>query len=610
MSRSTESDLDRSLHASVLKREAQKERRRRAEAKEEESYHNIGSGGEMTKQKLKEIIESDRRMYYRTEELNDKLYIHYKGWNKIQNLEGFTGLRVLYAECNAFDRIEGLTTCTNLRSLFLQENCIKQISGLETLHSLWNLNLSSNFIERIEGLNHITTLNTLTIAKNKIGFNGVEDVEHLITSSVSSLDIQDNKLADPDILPDVFMKMKDLRVLYLKGNACCKAIPNYRKTTTACLKNLKYLDDRPVFEDDRRAAEAFNRGGLEEERNERKKIREEKANQHKRNMDLFNQMIENSRREARERKEMRAEDKYTDDTDPVESREKRIKRLHQEWEEKNPELLVNEVDEICKKKLEQEREGERRKAQSVSGDASSSADTAAPEDTEDSVPPLSSKDGDDEKDGEKKPEDNRKLVYEDIWDDAPSPWSRTPLKQELPTTPQLNETPENFKPWVGPGKAMADLSEEEITRRAIERKKAAEANEKAQGIFKPQRQKPAMTEQRAQELADEEQKAIEEIAGDDFKPNWYSRYREKAGAIEREINSAMYAANAPKAKANEASGASSTDVPVPSSQGPAPADEIINVPAPKGNTKFAPPPRGKPAAPAPAPNQNELDEMD
>jgi len=37
----------------------------------------------------------------------------------------------------------------------------------------------------------------------------------------------------------------------------------------AKLPDLKYLDDRPVFVDDRRNAEAFARGGLEEERQER-----------------------------------------------------------------------------------------------------------------------------------------------------------------------------------------------------------------------------------------------------------------------------------------------------------------------------------------------------
>ncbi len=44
----------------------------------------------------------------------------------------------------------------------------------------------------------------------------------------------------------------------------------------AKLPELKYLDDRPVFVDDRRNAEAFSRGGFEEERKERDAIAAEK----------------------------------------------------------------------------------------------------------------------------------------------------------------------------------------------------------------------------------------------------------------------------------------------------------------------------------------------
>jgi dynein assembly factor 1 len=36
---------------------------------------------------------------------------------------------------------------------------------------------------------------------------------------------------------------------------------------------MKYIDDKPVFEDERRYAEAWGRGGLEEERREREKYK-------------------------------------------------------------------------------------------------------------------------------------------------------------------------------------------------------------------------------------------------------------------------------------------------------------------------------------------------
>eukprot|EP00434_Breviolum_minutum_P016515 symbB.v1.2.014557.t1/scaffold1051.1/size143026/7 len=324
------SDLDRALHASVLKREAVKEAEFRAARQKHEEEVRLGFGAtDMTKEEIKKLIDSDRRLYYRSEELNDKLFIQYKGWKELKNLEGWTGLKALYAECNAFDRISGLSLCRNLRSLFLQENCIKRIEGLEGCPLLWNLNLNNNFIERIEGLSHLRSLNTLTIQKNKIGFSGVDDLLHLVETTISTLDVQDNKIWDPDVLPEVFVRMADLRVLYLKGNPCAKKIPNYRKGITAVCENLKYLDDRPVFPEDRRAAEAFNRGGLEEERAERRRIKEEESAQHARNMKAFQDMIENVRREKRERDSMREEDKYTNASDPVVTREQRMKE--QAW---------------------------------------------------------------------------------------------------------------------------------------------------------------------------------------------------------------------------------------------------------------------------------------
>lgn len=72
----------------------------------------------------------------------------------------------------------------------------------------------------------------------------------------------------------------------------------YRKTTIAKVKTLTYLDDRPVFEEDRRHAEAYNRGGIDAERAERDIMRAERdAKQLKQHTDFKNMM-----RKAREEK--------------------------------------------------------------------------------------------------------------------------------------------------------------------------------------------------------------------------------------------------------------------------------------------------------------------
>jgi dynein assembly factor 1 len=60
---------------------------------------------------------------------------------------------------------------------------------------------------------------------------------------------------------------------------------------------LTYLDDRPVFEDDRRRAEAWARGGIEEERVEIKKIKKEKDDKHWANHEAFRVMVNKAREE-------------------------------------------------------------------------------------------------------------------------------------------------------------------------------------------------------------------------------------------------------------------------------------------------------------------------
>lgn len=62
---------------------------------------------------------------YSTAELNDKLFLHYKGFKKIQALEEYTGLKVLYLEGNGLSRIEGLTEQKELRCLSVKHVHLK-----------------------------------------------------------------------------------------------------------------------------------------------------------------------------------------------------------------------------------------------------------------------------------------------------------------------------------------------------------------------------------------------------------------------------------------------------------------------------------------------------
>ncbi len=150
------------------------------------------------------------------------------------------------------------------------------------------MNLSDNIITKVEGLSNLVKLETLQLKRNRIGKNGLDDVIGLLECpSISVLDISDNFIEDPTFFTEVLVKMPKLAVLYLQGNGITKKIKNYRKSLIAAIPTLKYLDDRPVFDEDRRYAEAFARGGIEEERKERDVLKKEKEDAHWKNHEAF-----------------------------------------------------------------------------------------------------------------------------------------------------------------------------------------------------------------------------------------------------------------------------------------------------------------------------------
>ncbi|XP_036608193.1 dynein assembly factor 1, axonemal [Trichosurus vulpecula] len=221
----------------------------------------------MTKSLLRKLCKEQK--LYVTPALNDTLYLHFKGFDCIENLEEYTGLRCLWLECNGIQKIENLHAQTELRCLYLQLNLIHKIENLEPLKKLSSLNLSNNYIKTIENLSCLPVLSTLQIANNHL--ETVEDIQHLKDCiSICVLDLSNNKLSDPDILC-VLEAMPDLRVLNLMGNIVIRKILHYRRTVTIRLKALTYLDDRPVFPKDRACAEAWAKGGSEAEKEERGK---------------------------------------------------------------------------------------------------------------------------------------------------------------------------------------------------------------------------------------------------------------------------------------------------------------------------------------------------
>ena len=86
----------------------------------------------------------------------------------------------------------------------------------------------------------------------------VESLKGLLECpSIHTLDLQHNQLEDPDLVEEIFSKMPNLAVLYVQGNPFIAKVKGFRKVLITKCKNLSYINEMPVYDEDRRTAEAW-----------------------------------------------------------------------------------------------------------------------------------------------------------------------------------------------------------------------------------------------------------------------------------------------------------------------------------------------------------------
>ena len=231
---------------------------------------------------------------YGTPELNDKLYLHFQGFDRIQNLEAYTGLKSLFLEGNGLEDLEGLSACVELRCLFAQQNMVTGIPPSLPV-SLSTLNVSNNNVSHLRNVARLVELQTLQASNCKLKtLESLEELRHC--ACLSTVDLQNNEIdGDPEEMVALFASMPKLACLYVQGNPVVSQLRQYRKRMIASIKSLAYLDDRPVFPLERHCAEAWAAGGLDAEKAARKAFKDEEAAKQRRDHEYLTNLRERSR---------------------------------------------------------------------------------------------------------------------------------------------------------------------------------------------------------------------------------------------------------------------------------------------------------------------------
>ena len=245
---------------------------------------------------------------YESPELNDNLYLHFKGFRRIENLEAYTELKGLWLEANGLHAIENIGHLSKLRCLFLSRNLIETIPAIafQGVSALVMLDLSENRLTKLEHLAaSCPQLETLNVTKNALP-DAASIAELALLKNLKNLQIERNELKGDDIIaalaaPPVICGIN------AAGNPCVREIPQWRKKCLCAMPLLAYLD-RPVFENEREAALAWQKGGHEAELKCKQDWAQAKNDKDKQSMARYRQWQKDVRAQHLERKAMGTDD--------------------------------------------------------------------------------------------------------------------------------------------------------------------------------------------------------------------------------------------------------------------------------------------------------------
>lgn len=295
-------------------------------------------------------------------------------------------LRVLNISYNYLTSLDGLAAaCPSLETLQASHN---RISSLDACRELWQLadsltsvDLSFNQMESVDAVGTsgeaaapLLRLETKELEKGSSSTPPQRQHRQRSSSSTSNEDDSGDtdgfavnadefrvveaaaaakvEVVDPSVVPpcpnradslsvvSFFKMLPNVSVIYFHGNPLSHGLRQYRRNMILHLPALTYLDERPVFPEERRVIEAWGRGGEKAEAAERAAIREEKRAHLNSCVSVLTQRME-SNREVRDRLTAQWDQQRTRELEALEARRRSERKVREQVDREETRLRTD-----------------------------------------------------------------------------------------------------------------------------------------------------------------------------------------------------------------------------------------------------------------------------